>query len=268
MPEKLAEALNILKQHNHGQPQIGIITGSGLGGLVEEFKNPVRIRFKDIPNFPVSSVNGHRGEVVFGMLAGAEIFALSGRVHFYEGYVMQQVVFPVRVMAAFNVKKIIITNAAGAVNASYTPGEIVAIRDHINMMGDSPLSVCSDFIDLTGAYNNELRNLTKKTARRLGLPLPSGVYAAISGPSYETPAEIRALRRIGADMVGMSTVPEVIMANRLGMQVLGLAVITNMAAGMNAKPLSHKEVIEAATSASPKIKALVKGIIKSLKYAP
>ncbi len=264
MNEKIAEAVTALKRHIHFQPKIGIILGSGLDGLADEIQEAVRVRFADIPNFPVSSVEGHRGEVVSGHLCGASLFALSGRVHYYEGYSMQQVVFPIRVMAAFDVKTVIVANAVGAVNESYKPGEIVAISDHINLMGDNPLKGSSNFVDLTEAYSSDLRNLAQTIADKLGITLQSGVYVALSGPSYETPAEVRALRSLGADIVGMSTVPEVIMANSLGMRVLGLSMVTNMAAGRGGKPLSHQEVIETSKNESEKFIALVKGIVKQL----
>ena len=175
---------------------------------------------------------------------------------------MSQVVFPIRVMAAFGVKTVIITNAAGAVSKSFQAGNIASIRDHINLMGDNPLCGHNHFVDLRDGYSSELRTLARLTADNLDMSLQSGVYAAISGPSYETPAEIEALQRMGADMVGMSTVPEVIMANRLGMNVLGLSMITNMAAGISGKPLSHQEVIEVSKKISPKLNTLVEGIIK------
>ena len=264
MNEKIAEAVTALKRHIHFQPKIGIILGSGLDGLADEIQEAVRVRFADIPNFPVSSVDGHRGEVVSGHLCGASLFALSGRVHYYEGYSMQPVVVPIRVMAAFDVKTVIVANAVGAVNESYKPGDIVAISDHINLMGDNPLKGFSNFVDLTEAYSRELRNLAQTIADKLGITLQSGVYVALSGPSYETPAEIRALRSLGADIVGMSTVPEVIMANSLGMRVLGLSMVTNMAAGRGGKPLSHQEVIETSKNESEKFIALVKGIVKQL----
>jgi len=262
--EKLKENVAALKHCIHHQSKIGIILGSGLAGLAEEIENPVRVRFEDLPNFPVSSVDGHRGEVVSGNLFDVSLFVLSGRVHYYEGYSMQQVVFPIQVMEALGTKTVIITNAAGAVNESYKPGNIVAIRDHINFMVNNPLRGLNRFVDLTEAYSGHLRSLTKRTADSLGIKLRSGVYAAFSGSSYETPAEIKAVRCMGADMVGMSTVPEVIMANSLGMKVLGLSMITNMAAGMGDKPLSHKEVIETSRNASPKLKALLKGLIKRI----
>ncbi len=265
MDAKVIEALSTLKRHISDQPQIGIILGSGLGGLVDEIENSVSVRFEDIPHFPVSSVDGHRGEVLCGTLCGASLLALSGRVHYYEGYAMQQVVFPIRVMAAFDVKTVIVTNSVGAINAAYKPGDIVAIRDHINLMGANPLKGSNDFVDMTEAYSSELRTLAHQMADRQGIRLQSGVYAAYSGPSYETPAEIRAMRTMGADMVGMSTVPEVIQAKSLGMKVLGLSMITNMAAGMSAKPLSHQDVIKTSKKASAKFGALVKAIIGELE---
>jgi purine-nucleoside phosphorylase len=267
MNAKIAEAAAALKRHIHFQPKIGIILGSGLDALTDEIEEAVRIRFADIPHFPVSSVDGHRGEVVAGRLCGASLFALSGRVHFYEGYSMQQVVFPIRVMAAFGVKTVIVASAVGAVNESYRPGDIVAISDHINLIGDNPLRGSSNFVDLTEAYSRQLRDLAQAVADKLDIRLQSGVYVALSGPCYETPAEIRALRSLGADIVGMSTVPEVIMANSLGMRVLGFSMVTNKGAGMSAKPLSHQDVIKTSKNESEKFIALVKGIIEVILTA-
>lgn len=262
MDTKIAETVKVLKQHVHHQPKIGIILGSGLAGLAEEIENPVRVRFEDLPSFPVSSVDNYRGEVISGNLFGLSLIALSERAHYYEGYSMQQVAFPIQILAALGTSILIITNAAGAVNELYKPGDIAVIRDHINFMGDNPLIGLTHFSDLTEAYSTHLRRLAKTTADNLGLKLRSGVYAALSGPSYETPAEIKALRFIGADMVGMSTVPEVIMAKSLGLKVLGLSIITNMAAGIAGKPLSHEEVIETSRKTLPKLKALLIGLIK------
>lgn len=264
MDEKVRSAVSVLKQRTDRRPQIGVILGSGLGGFVDRVENSVRMRFEDIRHFPVSSVEGHGGEVLLGDLYGASLFVLSGRVHYYEGYSMQDVVFPVQVMAAQGVRTLIITNSAGAINKSYKPGDIVAICDHINMMGGNPLIGTLKFVNLTEAYSSQLRKLARETARRQGITLRSGVYAAYSGPSYETPAEIKAMRIMGADMVGMSTVPEVIMANSLGMEVLGLSVITNAAAGICPKPLSHPDVVASAKKTSLKFGNLVQGIIEKL----
>ena len=246
-------------------PEIGIILGTGLGGVAKTIRVEKKIPYHDIPNFPVSTVSGHTGALIYGELSGRKVVAMQGRVHYYEGYTMPQVVFPIRVMAAFGVTTLIVTNSVGAINKTYRPGDIVMISDHINLMGDNPLLGSNDFVDLTEAYNIGLRNLTQKTAEKLGMALQSGVYVGCSGPCYETPAEIRAMRRLGGDLVGMSTVPEVIMANSLGMKVLGLSVITNMAAGMSAKPLSHQDVIDTSKKASPKFSAIVKGVIEQLQ---
>jgi purine-nucleoside phosphorylase len=264
MNQKVKAALSLLKQRTGRQAQIGVILGSGLGGLIDQIENSVSIRYEDIPHFPVSSVDGHRGELLLGDLCGASIFALSGRVHYYEGYTMQQVAFPVKVMAAFDVQTLIVTNSAGAINESYKPGDIVSIRDHINLMGGNPLIGTVKFVNLTEAYNSELRKLARETAGRQGMTLRSGIYAAYSGPSYETPAEIGAMRTMGADMVGMSTIPEVIMANSLGMKVLGLSMITNMAAGISPKPPSHQDVIKISKKGSAKFSGLIKGVIEQL----
>jgi purine-nucleoside phosphorylase len=264
MNEKVIEAAATLKHQVDYQPAIGVILGSGLGGLTDDIHKPVSVKYEDIPNFPVSSVHGHRGEVICGYLDDVCLLALSGRVHYYEGYSMQQVVFPMRVIAEFGIKTVIVANSVGAVNESFNPGDIVAIRDHINLMGDNPLSGSDDIVDLTEVYSSELRYLAQEVATSLGIGLRSGTYLAYSGPSYETPAEIRAMRTMGADMVGMSTAPEVMMANRLGMRVLGLSMITNMAAGISPTPLSHQEVIETSQNESQKFNALVKGVIEQL----
>ena len=260
-------AVDKIKESIHREPKIGIILGSGLGNLVDEFEDPVLIRFGDIPNFPVSTVEGHKGEVVAGSLAGVNVLALSGRVHYYEGYSMEEVCFPVRVMSGLGVETVIITNAAGAVNETYSPGDIVAISDHINLMGDNPLRGTTHFIDMTEAYNRELRAVVHDVADGLGLRLEEGVYLVLSGPSFESPAEIRMMRIMGADLVGMSTIPEVIMANRLGMKVLGLSMVTNMAAGITGRPLTHTEVIETTRKVANQFKGLVRGIVERLGKA-
>jgi purine-nucleoside phosphorylase len=260
-------AVETIKRNMHVDPKIGIILGSGLGKLVEEIENPASIGYEDIPNFPVPAVQGHKGEVVAGSLAGVSVLAFSGRVHYYEGYTMEEVCFPVRVMSGLGVETVIITNAAGAVNETYSPGDIVIIADHINLMGDNPLRGTTHFIDMTEAYSRELRAVAHDVADDLGLKLDEGVYLVLSGPSFESPAEIRMMRIMGADLVGMSTIPEVIMANKLRMKVLGLSMVTNMAAGITGRPLTHTEVIEATGKAADKFKRLVRGIVKRLGKA-
>ena len=257
-------AVEMINKKIHVYPKIGIILGSGLGKLVDEFEDPVSIRYEDIPSFPIPAVEGHKGELVAGSLAGESVLAFSGRVHYYEGYTMEEVCFPVRVMSGLGVETVIITNAAGAVNETYSPGDIIIIADHINLMGDNPLRGTTYFIDMTEAYSHELRQMAHDVANDLGLKLDEGVYLVLSGPSFESPAEIRMMRIMGADLVGMSTIPEVIMANGLGMKVLGLSVVTNMAAGVTGRPLTYTEVIEATRKAAHTFKMLVHGIVERL----
>ena len=257
-------AVDKIKKSIHVEPAIGIILGSGLGMLVDSFEDPVSIRFGDIPNFPGPTVEGHKGEVVAGRLAGVSVLAFSGRVHYYEGYTMEEVCFPISVMSGLGVETVIITNAAGAVNETYSPGDIVIIADHINLIGDNPLRGTTHFIDMTEAYSRELRAVAHDAADGLGLKLEEGVYLVLSGPSFESPAEIRMMRIMGADLVGMSTIPEVIMANRLGMKVLGLSMVTNMAAGITGRPLTHTEVIEATRKGAKQFNGLVRGIVERL----
>lgn len=261
---KVSEALEKIRSHVKIEPEVGIILGSGLGSMVDGFKDTVTIKFEEIPNFPKSTVEGHRGEIVAGNFSGVDVIALSGRVHYYEGYTMQEVCLPVRMMAGLGVKKLIVTNAGGAINEDFSTGDIIVITDHINMMGDNPLKGSWDFVDMTDAYNRILRILAHDSAVMLDIELKEGVYLALSGPSYETPAEIRMLRTLGADIVGMSTVPEVIVANSLGMEVLGLSIITNMAAGILNQKLSHKEVIQVTREAGGKFIRLIEKIIKSI----
>ena len=264
MTDAIAGAVAALKPRLNKEPRIGIILGSGLGGIVEEMEDRIRIRFEEIPGFPRSTVKGHQGELVCGSLNKVDLLALSGRVHYYEGYTMAQVTIPIKVMIGLGLETIIITNAAGAVNPEFVPGDIAAISDHINFMGDNPLKGAADFVDLTQVYSIRLRNLAARAADDLGINLRSGVYTAFSGPCYETPAEIRAVRVWGGDLVGMSTVPEAIVARSLGVEVLGLSLVTNMAAGVTGQPLSHAEVIETSTRAGNKFRALIKAVIADL----
>lgn len=261
---RINEAARLISNRIRVKPRMGLILGSGLGSLVEEFEEPIRIGFGEIPGFPVSTVEGHSGAIVSGQLEGIDLLAFSGRIHYYEGYDIRQVAYPIRIMAALQINTVVITNAAGAVNESFQPGDIIAIKDHINFMNVNPLTGSPDFVDMTEAYGRQLCKLALTVAGENGMDLQEGVYVGYSGPSYETPAEIRAFRILGGDMVGMSTVPEVITARSLGINVLGLSLITNMAAGVNGETLTHEGVIEKSALAAPKFKALIKGIIKKI----
>lgn len=269
--QKIQTAAEFLKEKYRNQPKIGLILGSGLGVLADEIENPVKIPYQEIPGFPVSTVEGHAGQLVFGVLNGVEVVAMQGRFHFYEGYSMDKVTFPVRVMKAIGVEILIVTNAAGGVNESFSAGDLMIIKDHINFTGTNPLIGPNDanfgvrFPDMSGAYTKELRSLAKDVAARLGLEVKEGVYFGFSGPVYETPAEIRMVRVLGGDAVGMSTVPEVIVARHSGMKVLGISCISNMAAGILDQPLTHDEVIETTERIKANFLLYIKEIVKGLK---
>lgn len=251
-------------------PEIGLILGSGLGVLADEIENAVAIPYNEIPNFPVSTVEGHAGQLVIGELAGKTVVAMQGRFHFYEGYSMEKVTFPVRVMKLLGVEKIIVTNAAGGVNTNFTPGDLMLITDHINFTGTSPLIGKNDerfgprFPDMSQSYNREFQALAKKVASELNIDLKEGVYFGFTGPTYETPAEVRMVRTLGGDAVGMSTVSEVIVANHSSMRVLGISCITNMAAGILDQPLNHEEVIETTEKVKSEFLRFVKELVKKM----
>jgi purine-nucleoside phosphorylase len=251
-------------------PNVAVILGSGLGMLAEELQNPLAIPYEEIPHFPISTVHGHIGQLVVGELNGKKILAMQGRFHYYEGYSLQSVTFPVRVMAALGIKTLIVTNAAGGVNTSFMPGDLMLIEDHLNFAFQNPLIGANDnslgerFPDMSNAYGKDLQQLAHAVAATLGIDLKKGVYAWMSGPSYETPAEIRMLRILGVDAVGMSTVPEVVVAAHNGLGVLGISCISNMAAGILPQPLSHEEVMETANNVKDKFVTLVKGIIEKI----
>ena len=264
MSDNVLRAVDFLKDRFPSRPALGLILGSGLGGLVKSMEGSVAVPFEEIPGFPRSTVEGHGGALVWGRLAGVELLVLSGRVHYYEGYTMAQVTLPIRAMIGLGVERVIITNAAGAVNPGFAPGDIVVISDHINFMGDNPLRGGPDFVDLTEVYSRRMGDLARSEAGNLGIELRTGVYTAFSGPCYETPAEIRAVRVWGGDLVGMSTVPEAIAARSLGVEVLGLSLVTNMAAGISGRPLSHQEVIETSDRAGEKFQALVGALVAAL----
>ena len=266
----LTEAVDFLKNKiNNFEPEIGIILGSGLGELADE-NCQISVPYSEIPGFENSSVKGHKSRLVFSEINGKKIVMMQGRFHFYEGYPIQKVVFPVKVMKKLGVKTLIITNAAGGVNPAYGPSDLMIITDHINMMGVNPLVGENDdtmgerFPDMTEVYSQNLVDLVYKIGEHMGIDLQEGVYMALSGPSYETPAEIRMAKIIGADAIGMSTVPEAIIAKWTGMDVLGISCICNSAAGVSSIRLSHDDVIRAANNAKDKFKKLVKEVIKKL----
>jgi purine-nucleoside phosphorylase len=247
-------------------PQIAIVLGSGLGGLADRLTGAIRIPYADIPGFHVPTVEGHRGELVAGMLGGRSVVAQSGRFHLYEGHPADVAALPARVFAELGVSTFIVTNAAGGIRPSFLPGTLMLITDHLNLTGRNPLigPVVSGeprFPDMSIAYDTKLRALAVEVAREQGVTLEQGVYAALLGPTYETPAEVRMLRTLGADAVGMSTVPEVIVANARGMRCLGISTITNAAAGVSGAALSHAEVMETAAQVGRRLGDLIEGIV-------
>lgn len=251
-------------------PDTLLVLGSGLGFVAEELKEKVVIPYKDLKGFPVSTVTGHEGLLIKGRIHNKNVLLMKGRFHYYEGYSMQQIALPFRAIFYSGVKQMIVTNAAGGINKRFHKGDIMLITDHINLMGDSPLigknydKLGPRFADMTYAYSLRLRDITKRCATKAKIKLQSGVYAAMHGPSYETPAEIRYLRTIGADAVGMSTVPEVIVANHMGVEVLGFSAITNMAAGIEEVKLSHSDVSDVAERIKDKFFLLISEVIKNL----
>jgi purine-nucleoside phosphorylase len=269
--DAIKEAASYVKSKYEDSPKIGLILGSGLGVLADEIENPVKIPYNEIPNFPVSTVEGHAGQLVIGTLKEAKVIAMQGRFHFYEGYSLDKVTAPVRVMKELGVETLIVTNAAGGINESFEAGDLMLITDHINNMGTNPLIGPNDanigvrFPDMSESYNRKLRDMAKNIANELNIKLQEGVYVGNTGPSYETPAEVRALRTLGGDAVGMSTVPEVIIARHAGLNVLGISCISNMAAGILDQPLSHDEVIETTDKVRVNFLKLVKSIVEKIQ---
>jgi purine-nucleoside phosphorylase len=254
-------------------PRIGIVLGSGLGAVADAVANPIRIPYAEIPHFPQSTVEGHSGRIVAGLLGGVPVVVMQGRVHYYEGYTPQQVTFPMRVLGMLGLRAVVLTNAAGGIADGYHIGQLVALADHINHMGFNPLVGPNEprfavrpgaglrFFDMTEAYSTNLRAIAKTAAAEEGFQLAEGVYLAVSGPSFETPAEIRAFRSLGATLVGMSTVPETIVARHMGIEVLGLSCVTNLAAGLGATPLSHQEVFEAGRQVEHRLARLFERLV-------
>ncbi|TYP56110.1 purine-nucleoside phosphorylase [Thermosediminibacter litoriperuensis] len=265
--DELKKAVEYIKSRPVPEPEIGIILGSGLGDFADGLEDRIGIPYAEIPGFPVSTVKGHRGNLVFGRASGRTVAVMQGRFHLYEGYPVQKVVFGTRVLGLLGIKALIVTNAAGGINENFRPGDLMIIKDHINLTGENPAAgeeipeLGPRFFDMTFAYDVELRNKAKQDFAKAGLEYREGVYAFLKGPSYETPAEIRMLKAIGADAVGMSTVPEVIAARQMGIRVMGISCITNMAAGILDKPLSHAEVLEVSERVKEKFVKVLGSII-------
>jgi len=268
--DKVREAADLIRAAAPEVPSIGVVLGSGLGDFAGSLANAVSMPYDSLPHWPASRIIGHEGRLVVGTSRNKTIAALSGRCHLYEGHDLKTVTFAVRVLGLLGVKTLILTNAAGGVNTSFSEGALMVIDDHINLMGSNPLVGLNDdrfgprFPDMTEVYSYRLRAVADRAAAAMGMKLPHGVYVGLLGPSYETPAEIRYLRTIGVDAVGMSTVPEAIVARHMGMKVLGISCITNMAAGVLPQPLDHREVMETARRVRGQFIALLEGIVERL----
>ncbi|MGE4213734.1 MAG: purine-nucleoside phosphorylase [Anaerotignaceae bacterium] len=264
--ERLIQASDYIKQRTKYAPKIGVILGSGLGDFGDNLENAEYYDYKDVPNLPVSTVVGHKGRFV----VTDKLICMQGRFHFYEGYKLTGVTFPIRLMKLLGVEKLIVTNAAGGVNEAFSAGDLMVITDHINMMGTNPLigenleDFGTRFPDMSNGYDKEMIDIAMKAGKKQGLMLKQGVYCAMTGPSFETPAEIRMVRALGGDAVGMSTVPEVITANHCGIKVLGISCITNLAAGVSQQPLNHVEVIETTQRVKEKFIDLLRTIVKEV----
>jgi purine-nucleoside phosphorylase len=274
MPETFAladSAAQFILSRTALRPRIGLVLGSGLGAFADSLGESSRTPYTDIPAFPRSTAIGHAGQMVVGNAAGVAVAAMQGRVHIYEGYSAQEVAFPIRVFARMGIRAVILTNAAGGIDRNYSQGALVLIRDHINLQGQNPLIGANDdrfgvrFPDMTHAYGKTFRRIAREEADKLGMSLHEGVYAALAGPSYETPAEIEYLRRIGADLVGMSTVAEVIAARHMEIEVLAISCVTNMAAGILDQALSHAEVMETGERVKTKFEALLRAVLPRIE---
>jgi purine-nucleoside phosphorylase len=268
--DQVKEAADAVRCHIPEVPQVAIVLGSGLGTFAGTLADALSFPYSDLPNWPASRVIGHEGRLVVGLVRDRRIAVLSGRAHVYEGHDLRTVTFAVRVLGVLGVKVLVLTNAAGGINTSFSQGALMVIDDHINLAGSNPLVGPNDdrfgprFPDMTEVYSKRLRRIADQAAAGLGTTLPHGVYVGLLGPSYETPAEIKYLRTIGADAVGMSTVPEAIAARHMGLEVLGISCITNMAAGVLPKPLDHKEVMETGQRVRGQFGALLEGIVERI----
>jgi purine-nucleoside phosphorylase len=270
MWEQVQETVSFIKAKTNFTPEYGVILGSGLGSFTDDIQIEFTLPYTEIPNFPVSTVQGHKGALVFGTIGTKKVVAMQGRFHFYEGYSMKEVTFPVRVMKYLGVEKLIVSNASGGVNSNYNVGDIVLIKDHVNMMPEHPLRGKNDerfgprFVNMSEPYSKKMILKAKELAENLNIKVQDGIYLGLQGPTFETLAEYKMVKNIGADCVGMSTVPEVIVARHMEMETFGLSVITDMGDEESIETISHDEVLEAAKSAEPKVRILIKELI--LKY--
>lgn len=264
------KSIDYIKGKIKNQPEIGIVLGSGLGDFADSIEDKIEIPYTEIPGFPVSTVKGHDGKLIFGKINSKEACVMKGRIHYYEGYDIKEVVYPIEVLAGLGIKTLILTNAAGGVNTDFEPADLMIINDHINLMGKNPLIGPNDedlgprFPDMTDLYNKDLIEVAEKSAKKLGIDIQEGVYMYFTGPSYETAAEVRMARILGADAVGMSTVPEAIIARHRGLKILGISTITNMSTGILDTPLDHTEVVEVGQEVAGKFKELLKEIIEEI----
>ncbi|HEV2884944.1 MAG TPA: purine-nucleoside phosphorylase [Pyrinomonadaceae bacterium] len=263
-------AARTIRARTSAQPHIAIVLGSGLGGFADEFEDAVRIPYHEIPGFVTSTAQGHAGTLVVGNVEQTPVVAMQGRVHSYEGYSLEEVTFPIRTFKLLGIDTLILTNAAGGIDVQLSQGTLMVLSDHLNLMGQNPLRGSNDerfgprFPDMSEVYSRELQELTSNEARELGIIVRRGVYAALAGPSYETPAEIHLLRALGADAVGMSTVPEAIVARHMGLRVLGISCITNMAAGVSESPINHEEVMETGQKVRAQFTQLLRRLISTM----
>ena len=268
--ERAEHATRIIRARTTVEPRIAIVLGSGLGGFADDFEDAVGIPYEDIPGFVSSTAQGHAGRLVIGKIDGIPVLAMQGRVHYYEGYSLEEVTFPIRTFGLLGVKTLVLTNAAGGINVELTQGALMVISDHVNLMGVNPLRGPNDerfgprFPDMSAVYAAELQELVIDEAKAIGVEVRRGIYCALSGPSYETPAEIHLLRNLGADAVGMSTVPEAIVARHMGLEVLGISCITNMAAGISDEPINHEEVMATGDRVRETFTELLRRVISAI----
>jgi len=268
--ERAEHATRVIRSRISVEPRIALVLGSGLGGFADDFEEAVGIPYEDIPGFVRSTAQGHAGRLVVGKIDSVPVLAMQGRVHYYEGYSLEEVTFAVRTFGLLGVKTLVLTNAAGGINVQLTQGALMVISDHLNLMGVNPLRGANDerfgprFPDMSAVYSHELQELVINEAKAIGVEVRRGIYGALSGPSYETPAEIHLLRNLGADAVGMSTVPEAIVARHMGLEVLGISCITNMAAGISDEPINHEEVMETGNRVRETFAELLRRVIGAI----